>query len=144
MIWYHLYNLKDAKNTYGRVILLVKLQTEAAKYSCINSIVSIRNIYLYKYEYLCNYKLETIICWTVQELDVREIAFNGLYTSQPLYLDISLKFLKECNDNHKSIDFNPVTNLCHKYFFKPRHFFLTITSHLPNPRLVVQDHQWKY
>ena len=89
MIWYHLYNLKDAKNTYGRVILLVKLQTEASKYSCINSIVSIRNIYLYKYEYLCNYKLETIICWTVQELDVREIAFNGLYTSQPLYLDIS-------------------------------------------------------
>ena len=75
------------------------------------------------YEYLCNYKLETIICWTVQELDVREIAFYRLYTSQPLYLDISLKFLKECNDNHKSIDFNPVTNLCHKYFFKPRHFF---------------------
>ena len=25
-IWYHLYNLKNMKNTYGGVILLVKLQ----------------------------------------------------------------------------------------------------------------------
>ena len=26
-IWYHLYNLKNVKNIYGRVLLLVKLQT---------------------------------------------------------------------------------------------------------------------
>ena len=25
-IWYHLYNLKNVKNTHGRVLLLVKLQ----------------------------------------------------------------------------------------------------------------------
>ena len=25
-IWYHLYNLKNMKNTYGGVLLLVKLQ----------------------------------------------------------------------------------------------------------------------
>ena len=25
-IWYHLYNLKNEKNTYGGVLLLVKLQ----------------------------------------------------------------------------------------------------------------------
>ena len=28
-IWYHLYNLKNMKNTHGRVLLLVKLQAEA-------------------------------------------------------------------------------------------------------------------
>ena len=25
-IWYHLYNLKNVKNTYGEVLILVKLQ----------------------------------------------------------------------------------------------------------------------
>ena len=28
-IWYHLYNLKNVKNTYGGVLLLVKLQAKA-------------------------------------------------------------------------------------------------------------------
>ena len=28
-IWYHLYNLKNIKNTHGGVLLLVKLQAEA-------------------------------------------------------------------------------------------------------------------
>ena len=28
-IWYHLYNLKNVRNTYGGVLLLVKLQAEA-------------------------------------------------------------------------------------------------------------------
>ena len=28
-IWYHLYNLKNVKNTHGGVSILVKLQTEA-------------------------------------------------------------------------------------------------------------------
>ena len=28
-VWYHLYNLKNLKNTYGGVFLLVKLQSEA-------------------------------------------------------------------------------------------------------------------
>ena len=28
-VWYHLYNLKNLKNTYGGVFLLVKLQAEA-------------------------------------------------------------------------------------------------------------------
>ena len=28
-IWYHLYNLKDVKNTYGGVLILVKLQAPA-------------------------------------------------------------------------------------------------------------------
>ena len=28
-IWYHLYNLKNVKSTYGRVLLLVKVQAEA-------------------------------------------------------------------------------------------------------------------
>ena len=27
-IWYHLYNLKNVKNTHGGVIILVKLQAE--------------------------------------------------------------------------------------------------------------------
>ena len=30
-IWYHLHNLKNAKNTHGEVILFVKLQDEASK-----------------------------------------------------------------------------------------------------------------
>ena len=30
-IWYHLYNLKDVKNTRGGVLILVKLQAEASK-----------------------------------------------------------------------------------------------------------------
>ena len=29
VIWYHLYNLKNLKNTYGGVLILVKLQAEA-------------------------------------------------------------------------------------------------------------------
>ena len=28
-IWYHLYNLKNVKNTHGGVLILVKLQAEA-------------------------------------------------------------------------------------------------------------------
>ena len=28
-IWYHLYNLKNVKNTHGGMLLLVKLQAEA-------------------------------------------------------------------------------------------------------------------
>ena len=27
LVWYHLYNLKNVKNTHGGVLLLVKLQT---------------------------------------------------------------------------------------------------------------------
>ena len=30
-IWYHLYNLKNAKNTYGGMLLLVKLQSTVTK-----------------------------------------------------------------------------------------------------------------
>ena len=33
MIWYHFYNLKNLKNTHGRVLLLVKLQVEAERNS---------------------------------------------------------------------------------------------------------------
>ena len=29
LIWYHLYNLKNVKNTHGGVLILVKLQLEA-------------------------------------------------------------------------------------------------------------------
>ena len=32
-IWYHLYNLKNVKNTHGGVLLLVKLQAEASEAS---------------------------------------------------------------------------------------------------------------
>ena len=28
-VWYHLYNLKNVKNTHGGVLILVKLQAEA-------------------------------------------------------------------------------------------------------------------
>ena len=30
-IWYHLYNLKNVKNTHGRISLLVKLQAYITK-----------------------------------------------------------------------------------------------------------------
>ena len=30
-IWYHLYNLKNVKNTHGGVLLLVKLQANGTK-----------------------------------------------------------------------------------------------------------------
>ena len=30
-IWYHLYNLKNVKNTYGGVLLLLKLKKHAKK-----------------------------------------------------------------------------------------------------------------
>ena len=29
VIWYHLYNLKNVKNTHGEVLLLVKLQAKS-------------------------------------------------------------------------------------------------------------------
>ena len=36
-IWYHSYNLKNVKNTHGRVLLLVKLQAEACNLSKSNT-----------------------------------------------------------------------------------------------------------
>ena len=33
MIWYHLYNLKNMKNTHGEAILLVKLQASACNFT---------------------------------------------------------------------------------------------------------------
>ena len=35
--WYHLYNLKNVKNTYGGVSILVKLQAEACSFTKINT-----------------------------------------------------------------------------------------------------------
>ena len=31
-IWYHLYNLKNVKNTHGGVLLLVKLQAKSSTF----------------------------------------------------------------------------------------------------------------
>ena len=36
-IWYHLYNLKNVKNTREGVLVLVKLQAEACKFTKINT-----------------------------------------------------------------------------------------------------------
>ena len=36
-IWYHLNNLKNVKNTYERVLLLVKLQASACKFTKSNT-----------------------------------------------------------------------------------------------------------
>ena len=36
-IWYHLYNLKNLKNTYGGVLILVKLQASACTFTKINT-----------------------------------------------------------------------------------------------------------
>ena len=36
-IWYHLYNLKNVKNTHGGVLILIKLQTEACNFTKINT-----------------------------------------------------------------------------------------------------------
>ena len=36
-IWYNLYNLKNLKNTHGGVLLLVKLQAEAADFAKSNT-----------------------------------------------------------------------------------------------------------
>ena len=36
-IWYHLYNLKNVKNTHEGVLLLVKLQAKACNFSKINT-----------------------------------------------------------------------------------------------------------
>ena len=37
-IWYHLYNLKNVKNTHGGVLLLVKLQVSAWNFTKINTL----------------------------------------------------------------------------------------------------------
>ena len=37
-IWYHLYNLKNLKNTHGRVLILVKLQAKACNFTKINAL----------------------------------------------------------------------------------------------------------
>ena len=39
MIWYHLYNLKNVKNTNGGVLLLVKLQASVMSSSCLDQIL---------------------------------------------------------------------------------------------------------
>ena len=36
-IWYHLYNLKNVKNTHGEVLLLVKLQATACNFTESNT-----------------------------------------------------------------------------------------------------------
>ena len=36
-IWYHLYNLKNVKNTYGGVLLLAKLQVSACNFTKSNT-----------------------------------------------------------------------------------------------------------
>ena len=36
-IWYHLYNLKNVKNTHGGVLILVKLQASADNFTKINT-----------------------------------------------------------------------------------------------------------
>ena len=36
-IWYELHNLKNVKNTHGRVLLLVKLQVEACNFTKSNA-----------------------------------------------------------------------------------------------------------
>ena len=36
-IWYHLYNFKNVKNTYGGVLILVKLQAEVCNFTKINT-----------------------------------------------------------------------------------------------------------
>ena len=38
VIWYHLCNLKNVKNTHGGVLLLVKLQTEACNATKSNTL----------------------------------------------------------------------------------------------------------
>ena len=35
-IWYHLYNLKNVKNTRGRVLILVRLRASACNFTKIN------------------------------------------------------------------------------------------------------------
>ena len=44
-IWYHLYNLKNVKNTHGGVIILVKLQAEVCDFTKID-IVGLNDIYV--------------------------------------------------------------------------------------------------
>ena len=34
-VWYHLYNLKNVKNTHGGVLILVKLQGSATRHICL-------------------------------------------------------------------------------------------------------------
>ena len=36
-IWYHLYNMKNAKNTHGGVLILVKFQASACNFTKINT-----------------------------------------------------------------------------------------------------------
>ena len=36
-IWYHLYNLKDMKNTHGGVLLLIKMQALACNFTKSNT-----------------------------------------------------------------------------------------------------------
>ena len=42
-IWYHLYNLKNVKNTHGRVLLLVKLQALLLKVTLIPRFLNCTN-----------------------------------------------------------------------------------------------------
>ena len=49
-IWYHLYNLKNVKNTHGGVLILVKLQAGIMGYVQTVSAM-LQFIFLYKYSY---------------------------------------------------------------------------------------------
>ena len=71
-IWYHLYNLKNVKNTHGGVFLLVKLQASVCNFTKINtpSWVFFTFFKLHKYYQIA--QRITFIIWSICQTKVKE------------------------------------------------------------------------
>ena len=80
-IWYHLYNLKNVKNTHGGVLILVKLQAEACNFTTkINTPpwVFFTFFKLYKCYQIAQ---RTRYIFSKLEITVPHLAFYGTYES---------------------------------------------------------------
>ena len=64
MIWYHLYNLKNMKNTHRGVLILVKVQAEACKFTKITTPpwAFFTFLKLYKWHQIAHSTRNTLLC----------------------------------------------------------------------------------
>ena len=75
-IWYHLYKLRNVKNTHGGVLILVKLQAEACNFTKTNTPpwVFFTFFKLYKWYHIA--QRTTYIVLSTNEKDIEEKALN--------------------------------------------------------------------
>ena len=105
-IWYYLYNLKNMKNTYGGVLILVKLQAEACDFTKINTPPWVFFKFFKSYKW---YKIaqRTTFCfdvWNSFEHVLRYFIIDNIifqrvdvYVNEPIEVDELIKLANQPN-----------------------------------------------